>query len=165
MSSWPTSRGCTRGDCLAALEDPERYEPVIAYVGPDRLWRFPAHLDRAGLADADPITAADAIARIGELGIELAVPQMFCRPGMTEYRALLDLLEIPYVGNCPEVMALTADKARAKAVVAAAGIAVPDGEVVRAGMPVSVAPPAVVKPVDGDNSLGVTLVQDRSSVR
>ena len=80
---------------------------------------------------------------------------MFCVAGMTRYRALLDLLGIPYVGNRPEVMALAADKARAKAVVAAGGVAVPAGEVVGPGEPVPVPRlPAVVKPLDADNSLG-----------
>ena len=93
---------------------------------------------------------ADAVAHIATLGIDLALPQMFCRPGLTEYRALLDLLEIPYVGNAPDVMALTADRARARAVVGSAGVAVPEGEVVHTGMRVRIAPPAVVRPVDGD---------------
>ena len=57
---------------------------------------------------------------------------MFCLPGMTHYRALFDVLGIPYVGNAPDVMALTADKAKAKAVVAAAGVDVPAGEVAAA---------------------------------
>lgn len=47
------------------------------------------------------------------------VPQMFCMPGMTTYRSLFDLLGVPYPGNGPDLMALTANKARARAVVAA----------------------------------------------
>ena len=58
-------------------------------------------------------------------------------------------------------MALGSHKARAKSVVAGAGVLVPFGDVVRAGEMPRVAPPAVVKPVDGDNSLGVTLVRER----
>ena len=85
---------------------------------------------------------------------------MFCLPGMTSYRALFDVLDIPVVGNTPDVMALAANKAKAKAVVAAAGVLVPQGEVLRHGDPWSIAPPVVVKPVTGDNSLGVTLVRD-----
>ena len=89
------------------------------------------------------------------------LPQMFCVPGMTSYRALFDMLGIPYVGNPPDVMALGADKAKAKAVVAAAGVACPAGEVLRAGERPALDPPVVVKPVDADNSLGVTLVRNR----
>ena len=87
---------------------------------------------------------------------------MFCPPGMTHYRALLDVLGIPYLGNPPDVMALAMNKARARAVVAAAGVPVPEGEVLRLGDAPSLDPPAVVKPVDVDNSLGVTLVRDRA---
>ena len=93
---------------------------------------------------------------------DVVVPQMFCLPGMTTYRALLELLGLPYVGSPPDVMALAAHKARAKAVVAAAGVRVPAGEVLARGDTPSLAPPVVVKPEDGDNSLGTTLVRDRA---
>ena len=43
-----------------------------------------------------------------------------------------DLLGIPYLGNRPETMALGAHKARAKAVVAGAGVAVPAGRLLHA---------------------------------
>ena len=92
----------------------------------------------------------------------MAVPQMFCRSGMTDYRALLDLLDIPYIGNTPELMALTANKAKAKAVVAAAGVAVPESELLRRGNVPSFKPPVVVKPTQADNSLGVTLVNSEA---
>ena len=88
------------------------------------------------------------------------IPQMFCLPGMTAYRALFDVLGVPYVGNPPTVMATAADKAMTRAIVAAAGVAVPPGEVVRRGGSPTLAPPVVVKPVRADNSVGVTLVRD-----
>lgn len=69
------------------------------------------------------------------------------------------MVGIPYVGNTPDVMALGAHKARAKAVVAAAGVPVPEGRLVRAGQHAAIALPVVVKPVDADNSFGVTLVR------
>jgi D-alanine-D-alanine ligase len=148
-------------DCLSATADPDRYEAVIAYVMTDRRWRFPAQLEREAIATARSVSLAGAISHIRSLHVDVMVPQMFCLPGMIEYRALFDLLGIPYLGNPPDVMALGSRKGRAKAVVAAAGVLVPCGDVVGAGEMPSVAPPAVVKPVDGDNSLGVTLVRDR----
>lgn len=147
-------------DCLVATADPERFPAHVAYVTPDRRWRFPADLSRAAIAAAPALAPHEAIAAITGLGVEVMVPQMFCRPGMTHYRALFDLLGIPYVGNPPEVMALGADKARARAVVADAGVAVPAGEVLRPGGAPTLPPPVVVKPVDTDNSVGVTLVHD-----
>ncbi|MEG3841022.1 ATP-grasp domain-containing protein [Microcoleus sp. herbarium14] len=59
-------------------------------------------------------------------------------------------------------MALTANKAKAKAVVAASGVSVPQGELLRPGNCPQIALPAVIKPVDADNSLGVVLVRNSS---
>ena len=154
-------------DCLDTVADPRRYAPIVADVSPDGRWRFPADLSRDALAGAPALDTAEAVARISGAAVDVAVPQMFCLEGMTTYRALLELLGIPYLGNRPQTMALGAHKGRARAVVAAAGVAVPAGEElsaeeVAAGVMPSLDVPAVVKPVDGDNSHGVTLVRDRA---
>jgi len=146
-------------DCLLATADPSRYEFFIAYVTPDGRWRFPADLTQHAIAAAVPMPLALAIMHIDALRLDVVVPQMFCIPGMTSYRALFDVLGLPLVGNTAEVMALTADKANAKAIAAAAGVPVPPGEVLRWGQLPTVTLPAVVKPVDGDNSLGISLVR------
>jgi D-alanine-D-alanine ligase len=149
-------------DCLESTADPVRYNFHIAYITPDRQWRFPASLSDMAIAAATPMPLAEAVRVLTALNIDVMVPQMFCVPGMTSYRALFDLLDIPYVGNTPDVMALAANKAKAKAIVAAAGVAVPQGELLRPGHAPQIAPPAVIKPVDGDNSLGVALVKAAS---
>ncbi len=146
-------------DCLTAVEDPDLYEPLIAYVTPDGRWRFPADLSDGALSDAPAVPVGEAISRVLAERVDVMVPQMFCTPGMTHYRALFDVLGIPYVGNPPEAMALSVDKSRARAVVAAAGIPVPSGEVLQRGEHPTLAPPVVVKPVDTDNSVGVVLVR------
>jgi D-alanine-D-alanine ligase len=147
-------------DCLNATADPGRYQFHIAYVTPDRRWRFPVSLSRDAIEDAPDCALADAVSCLTRLRPDVVVPQMFCLPGMTAYRGLLDLLGLPYIGSPPDVMALGAHKARARAVVAAAGVGVPAGEVLGRGDQPSLAPPVVVKPEDGDNSLGTTLVRD-----
>jgi D-alanine-D-alanine ligase len=147
-------------DCLESNANAARYEFHIAYVTPDRQWRFPRSLQPEEIATAQPLPLVEAIQVLTALKIDVMVPQMFCVPGMTAYRALFDLLDIPYVGNKPDVMALTAHKAKAKAVVAAAGVQVPAGELLRRGSVPTLLPPTVVKPVSEDNSLGVTLVRD-----
>ncbi|WP_375481270.1 D-alanine--D-alanine ligase [uncultured Jatrophihabitans sp.] len=146
-------------DCLAATGDPDRYEFHVAYVTPDGRWRFPVDLGDAAIDAAAPMPVAEAVARIVDLDIDVMVPQMFCVPGMTSYRALFDVLGIPYVGNPADVMALTAHKGRARAVVAAHGVAVPAGQLVSRGEQPDVRLPCVVKPVDADNSVGVSLVR------
>ena len=151
-------------DCLRTNEDPERYRPVIAYVSPDGNWRFPTELGDAAIEAAEMHAPGAAIRILEVLDIDVAVPQMFCIPGMTWYRGLLDLLGIPYVGNRPEAMAATADKAWARAIVAAAGVGVPAGEIVRPGGTAAPRLPAVVKPTDADNSLGVSLVRGAEEI-
>jgi D-alanine-D-alanine ligase len=146
-------------DCLTATAGDGRYESHIAYVTPDRLWRFPEDLGTAALAAATPMPVADALRRIAALRIDVMVPQMFCVPGMTSYRAMFDVLGIPYAGNTAGVMALAANKARTRAVVASAGVRVPEGQLLRCGDQPAIPAPAVVKPVDADNSLGVSLVR------
>ena len=145
-------------DCLSATASPA-YEFHVAYVTPDRRWRFPSDLSDEAIAAATPVSLENAVQRLTALEPEVMVPQMFDLPGMTHYRALFDLLEIPYLGNVPDVMALGADKAKARGVVAAAGVCVPEGELLSAGEPPTLVPPAVVKPVDTDNSFGLTLVR------
>ncbi len=147
-------------DCFAATADPARYEFLAAVVRPDGSWRLPADLGAAAIAAAPPLTVGEAVSHLVAAGVDVVVPQLFCLPGMTSYRALLDVLGIPYVGNTPDAMALGAHKARARAVVAAVGVAVPRGEVLRAGDRPTLAPPVVVKPVDADNSQGISLVRE-----
>ncbi len=105
--------------------------------------------------------APTAVRALADLAPDVAVPQMFCLAGMTTYRSLLDLLGIPFVGNTPEAMGIAAHKGRAKAVVAGGGVSVPDGVLVAAAgdeSPLDL--PVVVKPVDADNSAGLSLVRE-----
>ncbi len=149
-------------DCLEATADPSRYRHHVAYVSPGGQWRFPEELSAGAIGAAPPLRLPAALDRLDRLRPAVAVPQMFCLPGMTTYRALLDALDIPYIGNTPTVMAVAADKSAARALVAAAGVAVPDGEVLRGADRPTIRPPAVVKPVDADNSLGVGLVREHA---
>ncbi|MEG4172549.1 MULTISPECIES: D-alanine--D-alanine ligase [unclassified Microcoleus] len=147
-------------DCLEKTANPALYEFHIAYISPDGQWRFPTSLDQGAIAAANPMSLAGAVQVLADIQIDVMVPQMYCLPGMTQYRALFDLLNIPYLGNTPGVMALTADKAKAKAVVAAAGVSVPLGEVLHAGDLPSIDFPIVLKPLNADNSLGVALLKN-----
>jgi D-alanine-D-alanine ligase len=147
-------------DCLASTANPALYEFHIAYVTPDRQWCFPEDLTIGAIDRAPSMPLAAAVQVLSDRAIDVALPQMFCLSGMTHYRALLDLLNIPYVGNPPDVMALAADKAKTRAVVSAASVRVPPGELLRPGDRPQIPPPAVIKPVNTDNSLGLALVQE-----
>ena len=134
----------------------------IAYVTPDGQWKFPRSLSLEDIAAVKPMSLPDAIQFIITQNIDLMIPHMYCIPGMTQYRALFDVMRIPYIGNTSDIMALTAHKGKTKAIVAAAGVKVPFGELLRRGETPTIAPPVVVKPADADNSLGVTLVKEVS---
>jgi D-alanine-D-alanine ligase len=145
-------------DCITALSDPFKYQFSIAVVGPDGLWRFPEQLHVQAIQNATAMTQNEALLFIASLEIDVALPQMFCFKGMTDYRSLLDSLRIPFLGNLAEKMALTADKAKTKAIVSAAGVYVPYGEIVLRGQSSTLRPPVVVKPNTSDNSDGVSFV-------
>ncbi|MDB9340020.1 MULTISPECIES: D-alanine--D-alanine ligase family protein [Cyanophyceae] len=149
-------------DCLVATAERSRYHFQIAYITPDGKWRFPRSLNLEDIAIAKPISLVEAIQFITAQNIDLVLPQMFCIPGMTYYRALFDLLKIPCVGNSADIMAIASHKARTKAIVAAAGVKVPRGELLRPGDVPTITPPVVIKPVSSDNSLGVALVKEAS---
>jgi D-alanine-D-alanine ligase len=145
--------------CLDAIDDPQRYQTLLAYISPGGLWQFPANFSRSALAAAPQLSVTEALERLTALNIDVAVPQMFCQPGMTTYRSLLSDHGIPYLGNPPEVMAIAADKPRARSMVAAAGVSIPEGEVIRPGARSRLSVPVVVKPASADNSDGVSLVR------
>ena len=151
--------------CLSAIrEQAEGDVHVVADVQPDGTWRIADDVSAGALEATDPVPVGHAVAHLDALALDVAVPQLFCRAGLTSYRGLLDVLGIPSVGNSAATMALTLDKARTRAVVAAAGVAVPEGEVVAVGGRPSLTPPVVVKPVAADNSAGVTLVRDPAAL-
>lgn len=145
--------------CLDALADPGRYDVQLAYISPGGSWRFPGDLGAQALRSTAPVPVSEAVNHLRSLDVDVALPQMFCLPGMTSYRRLLRSLSIPYLGNTPEVMAVAVDKVTTRAIVADAGVAVPAGRVLRSGDQPLPRLPVVVKPVNADNSVGVSLVR------
>ncbi len=80
-------------------------------------------------------------------------------------QAILDLMGIPYTHSGMLASAIGMDKPACKLLAKAAGIPVPDGviataEDIRAGR--VMAPPYVVKPVEGGSSIGIHLVLGRA---
>ena len=144
--------------CIDALTDTAQYEFVIALVTPDGRWRFPASLQPGVVGAAEAMDIAGALGFLATARIDVAVPHLFCVAGMTNYRALLELLNIPYIGNPPFLMALAADKAKTRTIVQAAGVRVPLAELLRKIDLPTLTPPVVVKPNNADNSDGLSLV-------
>jgi len=135
-----------------------------AFISPGGTWRFGPSLDRLGpeLSFADALLAMSAMNE----DVDLMVPHMFCPSGMSTYRALFeDMLDIKVVGSPAHVTALCTDKAKTRAVVAHAGVRVPDATVLRRGEDAGeIALPVIVKPNGADNSQGLTLVRESAEL-
>merc|ERR1719414_2724850 len=142
--------------------DRERFEFLFAVVHMDGSWSFPAGLDDKSMAAAKRMTLAAAIAHIGNLSLDVMVPHMFCVEGMTRFRSLFSLLDIPFLGNHEYTVWPATDKATTKQLLDANGVCVPKGDLLVKGKkewPDSVSVPLVVKPCNEDNSRGITLVR------
>ncbi|MEL7499640.1 MAG: D-alanine--D-alanine ligase [Planctomycetota bacterium] len=161
-------------DCEQALGSDADF--IFLHTRPGGQHLILSSLHPQSIKNAKPITLGQAIETICMTQPELALPQMFCREGMTTYRSLLDLVGVSYIGNLPHTMALTFDKARTRSIVSVAGVRVPTGLVIDFNSPSWQSPsshtdafsrfefPVIVKPSCSDNSMGVTLVDDAESL-
>ena len=121
-----------------------------------------AALARAGHEVVEIDAGADLAARLGEAAPDIVFNALHGRWGEDGcVQGLLEWLGLPYTHSGVLASALAMDKARARAVYAAAGLPVAEGRVcdrgeVAAGHPM--APPYVVKPVNEGSSVGIHLV-------
>ena len=115
------------------LIDTAKYSFLYAVVYPDSTWSFPASLSDEDLKVASRLPKGKGVAHVAEIDPSVVVPHMFCYEGMTSFRALFDVLKVPYVGCSAENMALATDKAQTKAVLSSAGVNVPRGTHVKQG--------------------------------
>jgi len=145
-------------DCLIALDGLASYEFTIAWISPDGIVCFPRSFDGGDIDNAAAYSLVEACRDIVDHDFDAVVPQMFCAKGMTDYRALIETLGIPLVGNPSNSMAITLDKAKSRAIAQSAGIPIPPGTVLHDGDDLSFVEPVVVKPARADNSHGVSLV-------
>lgn len=147
-----------------AASEAAGFDYVYAQVHPGGRWSFPSDLSDATLEACaqKSVKHPEGIRILSRMGVDVAVPHMFCYPGMTTYRSLLDLLQIPFMGCSPEVMAVSTNKQQTKAICAAQGVPVPRGELLRRGHneTPTLSLPLVVKPCSEDNSQGITLARD-----
>lgn len=140
----------------AACTAPAGVRASVLTVRPDRSMTW-----RDGDGPDEPVTLGDVTLRAG--AVDLVVPHMFCPVGMTTWRAFFeDMLGVPVVGPCAAAIATATSKWRTKALAAAEGVATP--QAVRLTGPAPCPPlPAIVKPDDEDNSIGLSLVRERTA--
>ena len=141
------------------------FDFTFAVVLPGGAWCILSDLDEATIEAAPKLSHGEAVAKLAAADFDAAVPHMFCWPGYTSYRALMDLLRVPLVGCSPECMALITDKAQTKAVASAAGVPVPEGELLTSPTQIPTVPfPFVLKPCCEDNSMGISKVANESEL-
>ena len=155
--------------CANALSGSVLYRFSYAHISTDGAWCFPKSLSSHDRQTAKKYQTAEALAIIASMGVDCGLPQLFCLRGMTEFRAIFRILEIPFVGNSPLQMDLSANKAFARSIVSACGVNVPEAQILTKTACTSgpIAPPSypvVVKPVGSDNSHGVSLVTDAAQL-
>ncbi len=129
---------------------------------PARDRELPAQMqDTMHRASSALTSAGTALSPAGE-GIDVAFIALHGPWGEDgKIQGVLETFGIPYTGSGVLASALAMDKAMAKAVLSANGIDVPRGVVVASATDrPSIAPPAVVKPVENGSSVGVTMVDD-----
>jgi D-alanine-D-alanine ligase len=152
------ARACD--DCVDL--DRKRFDFCFAHVHMDGTWSFPSSLSEAAVEAAPRMPIAAAMAHISMIAPDVMVPHMFCVEGMTRYRSLFDLLQIPFLGNHEYTIWPATDKATTKQLLEPVGIRVPKGDLLIKGeteWPTLVQAPCVVKPCNEDNSRGITLVR------
>jgi D-alanine-D-alanine ligase len=153
------------GECFKAVKDHGTYKHVLCFVHLEGTWSFPEDTSEEARTKAARVTFPEAMAKIAEIKPDAVVPHMFCLPGLTNFRALFDTMGIPVVGNTADVMSLSEDKWKTKAVVAASGVKVPHAEVLRNGEMPTLKPPFLLKPCSEANSQGVSLVRPGDDVQ
>lgn len=130
-----------------------------AVLHPDGLWQIGSSLDNL----SPKMSLTKTLDRLPQ--VDVVVPHMFCVPGMTSYRSLFeDILGIPVVGAKSDCNSIASNKSHTRNLVAAAGVRVAKAQELRQNEPLTMHPPFVVKPNSEDNSMGVTLVKDKSEI-
>jgi D-alanine-D-alanine ligase len=136
-----------------------------AYLSPETVALVTEALERAG-HPVEPVPIggplSQVIARLETLQPDLVLDAARGTRGRHRralFPALYEQLDLPYVGSDPFVTALAADKGRVKHTLAALGVPVPSGVVVRDLKLLShltLAFPVIVKPAYEEASLGIS---------
>lgn len=154
--------------CIESVSSESRFEHHVAYIHISGEWSvIDSNVFLQDLNSADRIPLHTALSLINDLSIDIVTPHMFDYMGMTAYRALFDVLSLPSIGCDADALALSTNKARTKAVAAMSGVRVPESALVRRGDDLNehtTLLPAVVKPTEEDNSMGVTFVRDADAL-
>jgi D-alanine-D-alanine ligase len=137
--------------------DREQWDPFVVRIDQNGRWCFPANTDVRGLAE--PLPLADGLNTLKSLNPTIVFPVMHGPYGEDgRFQALLELLDLPYVGSGVETSAVAMNKAFTRDILAGAGLPVPPAEVLHRGKHPTVDAPCVVKPLRLGSSVGMSVV-------
>ena len=165
----------------ASAFDPERHNDFThlwAVVRPtDQKWSFANNLStiidvksKRRIPSVEWFDLTTALSMISDvIRPTLIVPHMFCSQGTTAYKALYEIMKIPFIGSPSDRATYGINKATTKAILAEGGIPVPPGQTLtkRSSLCLDLIPkmPCIVKPVDSENSLGVSKVNSLEDIK
>jgi len=139
---------------------------IVVLVHPSSLWSFPlGSFEDADYKTVNSVNTEEAVEIIRSLNPDVMVQHIQCERRHV-YNALFELLNIPYIGSNAHVSANIVDKGITRAILLQAGVPVPTGLVITQYEPLDYQGPfpVVVKPTKMENSVGVTLVQDKADL-
>lgn len=152
-------------ECIKSIGSGGRFDHVVAYIHRFGHWSVGVNSTLEQLKRHEPqLSPGQAITEIESLMIDVAIPHMFDYDGLTAYRGLMRVLDIPMVGCSAEALALSTNKARTKACAAMEGVRVPASQLLREGDLITMPLPVIIKPVEEDNSQGISMIQSEEDI-
>ena len=162
-------------ECMKAAHNDGKtmneFEFSYALVHPEAdgySWSFPKDLDESTIKACPRYNRSLGMVKFGSFQPDIVVPHMFCRAGLTQFRALCDLVDFEFLGPNPNSQEIAENKAWSKAIFQSAGVPVAPGEKLVLGeneTPSSISLPFVVKPCCEANSAGISLCTDEEEVK
>lgn len=149
-------------EVLAAL-NLTRWDPFVIRVERDGAWCFPAVADVEG--PAPRLSLGAGIYELMRRAPDVVFPVMHGPYGEDgRFQALVELMHLPLAGSGAETSALAMNKARARDILAQAGMRVAPAQELLRGEPCQIAPPCVVKPLRLGSSVGLMVVKSEDAL-
>jgi len=137
---------------------------ILCVVHPDGLWSFPLSLSDNETNNCT-VATEEAVKTIKTINPAVMVQHILCSKRHV-YNALFEILNIPYIGSDSHVSANMVDKGITRAILLQSNVPVPSGLVLSKLDDIDYKGPfpAVVKPTKMENSVGVSLVLDKTGL-
>jgi len=139
------------------------YNYMLALVHPGGSWSFPASLEEK---QKDRFELIEAMKMIETIDPDVVVIHMFCTKTPSVI-AMLELMNIPSIGSMSSTYSTVIDKAVSRGVMQSVNLPIPEGKLVDETSDldkINLNYPCVVKPTRTENSIGISLVQNKEEL-